>query len=170
MNGECGTRRGYQWHIRHRETPCDACAEAAVQYQRRYRKERIAPRPEPPRPVVTDRLPVVIDPQPGSRSEWRESANCQGADPDAFFPPDDDNHGHRYAAAKRVCANCTVMDECLAFAVGHGIADGVWGGLAPRERKAMRQAQARIPYDPDDPISERRWIALSANDYRMETS
>jgi WhiB family redox-sensing transcriptional regulator len=46
--------------------------------------------------------------------------------------------------AKAVCALCEARPECLAYALEHRLADawdGVWGGTAPRERRAMLRAQ-----------------------------
>jgi len=69
--------------------------------------------------------------------EWQFEAACRGRDHDLFFPP----HGERgplrdarVAAAKRVCAMCPVVDECLRFALRTNQRYGVWGGLAEEER------------------------------------
>jgi hypothetical protein len=31
-----------------------------------------------------------------------------------------------------------VRQPCLEFAIGHGIVHGIWGGLAERDRRALR--------------------------------
>jgi WhiB family redox-sensing transcriptional regulator len=46
-------------------------------------------------------------------SDWVESAACRGTDPDIFFPP-----RHQMATrARRICAGCTVSDDCLEAAL-----------------------------------------------------
>ncbi len=45
--------------------------------------------------------------------------------------------------AKRLCGSCPVRVLCLAFAVEHGEAFGVWGGLNPEERRALAAAHLR---------------------------
>ncbi|MEO7557051.1 MAG: WhiB family transcriptional regulator [Acidimicrobiales bacterium] len=61
-------------------------------------------------------------------------ASCRGSHPRAFFSLTAE--GDRQACA--ICARCTVREECLAFALRHGLHDGVWGGLSERERRAVR--------------------------------
>ena len=39
--------------------------------------------------------------------------------------------------SKLTCATCTVRKECLTFALENGLHHGVYGGLAPRERRNM---------------------------------
>lgn len=70
---------------------------------------------------------------------WAERAACAGMDPDLWFPRDDaDRYRGSYARARAVCTGCDVQAECLALAVRHGIEHGMWGGLAPNERHALR--------------------------------
>lgn len=69
---------------------------------------------------------------------WRDEAACRGADVDEFFP----ERGDSLLAARRLCAGCTVRDECLEFALTHSIKFGVWGGLSERERRGIRRVAA----------------------------
>lgn len=62
--------------------------------------------------------------------DWHEHAACRGAAVDLFFP--DEPH---FRSAKEVCARCEVREECLDFALRNGEQFGVWGGLAPQERR-----------------------------------
>ncbi|WFB88476.1 MULTISPECIES: WhiB family transcriptional regulator [Streptomyces] len=72
--------------------------------------------------------------------DWHEKAICVGADPDLFFPV-----GHsgsapvrlQTARAKAVCRRCLVREQCLAWALRHEEADGIWGGTTEGERRAM---------------------------------
>ena len=70
-------------------------------------------------------------PPPGG---WRYRAACRGADLDLFFP----GRGESAEPARRVCARCPVREPCLDYALRHGITHGVWGGLAERDRRALR--------------------------------
>lgn len=45
------------------------------------------------------------------------------------------------AAAKAVCASCSVSTECLTYALAHG-EPGIWGGTTGAERRTMRQESA----------------------------
>ena len=65
---------------------------------------------------------------------WRDSALCAQVGGDWFFP----DKGGTTLHAKRVCAACPVRPECLRHALDVGEDHGVWGGLAPRERRALR--------------------------------
>lgn len=64
---------------------------------------------------------------------WMDSALCAQTDADAFFP----DKGESPRDAKRVCASCDVVAECLAFALRNNEKFGVWGGKSERERRAI---------------------------------
>lgn len=70
------------------------------------------------------------------RPDWQAYANCQGLDPDVFFPARGDNEG--VTAALAVCAGCTVRDDCLEYALTEGIKHGVWGGRSTRDRRRLQ--------------------------------
>jgi len=65
--------------------------------------------------------------------EWQRRAACRGLDPDLFFP----DRGKPATYAKRVCADCPVRTECLAY--GFKEEHGVWGGTTREDRKKMRR-------------------------------
>ena len=44
----------------------------------------------------------------------------------------------RPSPLRPVCARCPVRQPCLDYAISHGITHGVWGGLAERDRRALR--------------------------------
>jgi WhiB family redox-sensing transcriptional regulator len=67
-------------------------------------------------------------------ARWRELAACRGADLGLFFP----GRGESAEPARQVCAGCPVREPCLDYALGNGITHGVWGGLAERDRRALR--------------------------------
>ncbi len=72
-------------------------------------------------------------------ARWRELAACRGFDLDLFFP----ERGESAEPARQVCARCPVRQPCLDFAVSNRITHGVWGGLAERERRALRSGWVR---------------------------
>jgi WhiB family redox-sensing transcriptional regulator len=65
---------------------------------------------------------------------WRARAACRGTDLAVFFP----GRGESAEPARQICAQCPVRQPCLEFALGHGIVHGIWGGLAERDRRALR--------------------------------
>ena len=74
-------------------------------------------------------------PQPPA---WTEGAVCAQTDANLFFP----ERGESSREAKRVCAVCPVISECLAWALDTHENTGVWGGTTPRERRAVRRGAA----------------------------
>jgi len=76
-------------------------------------------------------------------AKWQHRAACRNVDPELFFPLNEDPNGGPILAAKAVCAGCPVTDECLRFALTHGLDDGVFGGLTADERRALRDRAMR---------------------------
>ena len=70
---------------------------------------------------------------------WAARALCVGFDPEVFFPPSDDPA----AEARDICMACPVRGECLAYAVTADERFGIWGGLDPRQRHALRRRLER---------------------------
>jgi WhiB family transcriptional regulator, redox-sensing transcriptional regulator len=64
---------------------------------------------------------------------WQDAARCAEVDPEIFFP----ERGGSVREAKRICRGCEVRAKCLAYAVDHGIAFGIWGGLSERQRRPL---------------------------------
>ncbi|MEV2222695.1 WhiB family transcriptional regulator [Nocardia vinacea] len=52
--------------------------------------------------------------------------------PDIFFDREDDS-----PHAVAVCQRCPVRSECLKYALDRNIADGIWGGKTPTERRQL---------------------------------
>ena len=75
---------------------------------------------------------------------WREDVACRDADPDLFFPIGTTGAALRQMEeAKQICRVCPVQIQCLAWALGNGVADGVWGGTTPDERRVIRSLSKR---------------------------
>ncbi len=68
---------------------------------------------------------------------------CQTTDPEIWFSDDLEGSGTHYKIAKQFCSQCPVKDLCLQFSLVSEEPYGVWGGLTPRERRAMRVAMGR---------------------------
>ncbi|WP_079034256.1 MULTISPECIES: WhiB family transcriptional regulator [unclassified Streptomyces] len=62
-------------------------------------------------------------------------------DPDFWFP----EQGVTAGPAKAFCSACSVMADCLAWALAnpHLAAEGVWGGKTRTERNALRRNAMR---------------------------
>lgn len=65
--------------------------------------------------------------------EWMTDAFCTQVDPEPFFP----EKGGSTRQAKSICAQCTVTDQCLDFAMQNDERFGIWGGLSERERRKL---------------------------------
>jgi WhiB family redox-sensing transcriptional regulator len=72
---------------------------------------------------------------------WQIKAACRGPQAAVFFPPSyferKDEKLERETRAKAICAQCTVREPCLDFAVSIREPHGIWGGLNELERKAL---------------------------------
>lgn len=82
---------------------------------------------------------------------WRESAACRGMDTNIFFPKINDTTAPQriakaaYEAARLVCEDCPVSEECYweSMTVGDRPSQqyGMWGGLSPGQRNRRWYAQ-----------------------------
>lgn len=70
---------------------------------------------------------------------WRFEAACHESAEIDFFGDDP----AELEMAKKVCAGCPVVDECLAYALDTNQTEGVWGGLLPGERNRLRRTWMR---------------------------
>ncbi|TLK47403.1 WhiB family transcriptional regulator [Glutamicibacter sp. V16R2B1] len=64
--------------------------------------------------------------------DWRDGAECRGADPDMFTA--EGETGPLVDAAKKVCAGCPVAVSCLHWALSRREPEGVWAGMTVKER------------------------------------
>lgn len=71
--------------------------------------------------------------------KWREQAACRGKGNTCFFPSKEHPELMQImiSESKLLCSKCPVRKECLMFALENGLKHGVYGGLAPRERRGM---------------------------------
>ncbi len=68
---------------------------------------------------------------------WQTRALCAETDPEAFFP----EKGGSTREAKRICNQCEVQAECLAYALKNDERFGIWGGLSERERRKLKRSK-----------------------------
>lgn len=90
------------------------------------------------------------------REPWMDWAACRGINPDLFFPEQNDNSSG--LNAKRVCAGCVVVKQCLDYADREHIYDGIFGGLNGRERQRRRR-QLRLRTGAPLAYKVNRWDA-----------
>jgi WhiB family redox-sensing transcriptional regulator len=77
--------------------------------------------------------------------DWRNIAACREADPELFFPIGNSGPALlQIEEAKQVCRRCSVLDECLRWAIDSGQDAGVWGGLSEDERRAVKRRTVRL--------------------------
>lgn len=82
--------------------------------------------------------PVVEVVTRSNLPQWQDEAACRGVDVEIFFT----YRGGPAKPAKKICAGCEVVEECLDYAVTHRVA-GVWGGTTETERRDLIRARRR---------------------------
>lgn len=95
-----------------------------------------------------------------SPNEIWARGNCRDVeDPDIFYPPRDRGIYPTVAAAARLYCHggkqqrvCPVILECLLYGLITEDRFGIWGGLSPRERNALRRTRALDRYQPVQPL------------------
>jgi WhiB family redox-sensing transcriptional regulator len=65
---------------------------------------------------------------------WHDAAICAQVDTELFFP----EKGGSDKIPKRICAQCPVSAECLAYALRYDMS-GVWGGTSGAERRRLKK-------------------------------
>ncbi|MDY5133520.1 WhiB family transcriptional regulator [Actinotignum urinale] len=77
--------------------------------------------------------------------DWRTRAECLSEDPELFFPVGSSAAAIKQTErAKSICRSCTVVHQCLSYALENGQDSGVWGGRSEDERKKMRRKKTII--------------------------
>lgn len=69
-----------------------------------------------------------------------ELPECSGEDPTLFVGPDGEERAEREfreEEAKRLCRQCSLISECLSWAISNREV-GIWGGTNDDERRALR--------------------------------
>lgn len=72
--------------------------------------------------------------------DWSLRSACLDEDPDLFFPVGETGRAMvQMEIARRICIECPVRRQCLELALRLGSEHGMWGGLNPAERKAIKR-------------------------------
>lgn len=76
--------------------------------------------------------------------DWRHEARCRNEDPELFFPIGTTGPAaSQVEQAKVVCRRCSVVGDCLTWALETSQESGVWGGTSEDERRALRRRGVR---------------------------
>jgi WhiB family redox-sensing transcriptional regulator len=76
--------------------------------------------------------------------DWRHRALCREEDPELFFPIGTTGPAAtQVEQAKVVCRRCSVVEDCLTWALETAQESGVWGGTSEDERRALRRREVR---------------------------
>ena len=67
---------------------------------------------------------------------------CAQTDPEAFFPETGRGGTPEVKAAKAICRQCPVQNQCLEFALVNSEI-GIWGGTTNDDRRQIRRERAR---------------------------
>ena len=70
------------------------------------------------------------------KPDWMEHAACLGHPVEMFFPEPGDSQTV-IKAAKRICGQCPVRQQCLDYAYTFESIPGIWGGKTQRERRKI---------------------------------
>jgi len=76
-------------------------------------------------------------------SDYRKLALCRDYNPEIWFPVDERPRSKGVQKAKEICARCPVRAECLTDSLARGDEYGVFGGLAPAERRTLSLQRMR---------------------------
>jgi len=103
---------------------------------------------------MTHQNPTPNKPDDIHTTEWMEHANCRGKT-NLMFPQTHKDITY-ITTARQLCANCTVKQKCLNYALQYPPTDmhGVWAGLTSRQLAAE---QKRRKIKPTKPTLSRMW-------------
>jgi hypothetical protein len=82
--------------------------------------------------VLTSHGVRVAFANPGPRGVRPDDWACAGADPDLFFPADD----QALEVAQAICSDCPLQATCRSLAIAR-LETGVWGGVLFDRGKAL---------------------------------
>lgn len=88
--------------------------------------------------TITGRSQLPVLSPVTERWDWQLAARCRNQDPAVFYGSEGEQRRlkkKRQQRAKSVCAQCTVVAECLRHAVNHQERHGISGGLTEVERR-----------------------------------
>lgn len=85
-------------------------------------------------------LLALMEQVEANRPAWMKDALCREYPEVSWFP----DKGQPAGPAKAICQRCAVQDACQVYGLTHEqpAGHGIWGGLGPGERRAMRRGAA----------------------------
>jgi WhiB family transcriptional regulator, redox-sensing transcriptional regulator len=100
--------------------------------------------------------------------DWRQRGACRDEDPELFHPTGTSGPAMaQLEEAKTVCGWCSVRQECLDYALRHGVEYGVYGGTSEAERRALRRPTRRPKRQPEPPLQRQIPTHLLAREGRQ---
>lgn len=73
---------------------------------------------------------------------WRELALCKDRDTNDFYPEMGVKGAAKQVREMKVfCRQCSVILDCLDYALENDEQFGIWGGMTPKERSRIRRQQ-----------------------------
>ncbi len=73
------------------------------------------------------------------RPRWQQHAACRGHDVDLFHP----RRGQSSEPAKAICSTCTVVTDCLTWALNQPGDHGIAAGMSGSQRRRLRAERKR---------------------------
>ncbi len=73
------------------------------------------------------------------RPRWQRRAACHGHDVDLFHP----RRGQSSEPAKAICSTCTVVTDCLTWALDQPGDHGIAAGMSGSQRRRLRAERKR---------------------------
>lgn len=71
------------------------------------------------------------------RADWTDRAACRNKDTSDWYPDKGGNTATAYIRARDICNRCTVVDDCLVYALKNRERFGLWGGIPERARRPL---------------------------------
>lgn len=92
-----------------------------------------------------------------------KDAKCAEIGGDQWFP---ETRGTSVKAARAICRQCPVMEQCREYAVVKYINHGIWGDTSPRERLEIRRQRglAEPEEEFEDDIDTDLWDEIESQD------
>jgi len=71
--------------------------------------------------------------------DWMDAALCLQVDPELFFPEKGETGNS--TAAKKVCFNCDVREECRDSSLERSLEYGVWAAETEKARRVIKKSR-----------------------------
>lgn len=101
---------------------------------------------EDQRSNTRDTIPVVASDIDKGDDVWMIKAACRGPQRKYFYPSyafeRKADRLERERRAKEICRTCSVLKQCLEYALSNQEKEGIWGGLNEIERKQLMSQRA----------------------------